>query len=84
LLGAILIKARSIMRHADPDAQREDLLRLLALVDDPRTVAANLKKSERKWLRQAEDRLNFDGIAFVDDATVRNAQLAYRILARAP
>jgi hypothetical protein len=47
LLGAILIKARSIMRHADPDAQREDLLRLPALVGDPRTMAADLERTER-------------------------------------
>lgn len=82
LLGAILIKARSIMRHEDPEAQREDLLRLLALVEDPRTMAADLKKTECKWLRQAEDRLNFDGLTLLDDATVRNARRAYRILIR--
>jgi hypothetical protein len=82
LLGAILIKARSIMRHADPEAQREDLLRLLALVEEPRTVAADLKKTERKWLRQAEDRLNFEGLTLLDDASVRNARLTYRILLR--
>jgi hypothetical protein len=54
LLGANLIKDRSVMRHAAPEAQREDPLRLLALVEDPRAMAAHLRKSERKWLRQAE------------------------------
>lgn len=82
LLGAILIKARSIMRHTDPESQREDLLRLLALVKDPRRMAADLKNSERKWLRQAEDRLRFDGVTLLDDVTVRNARFAYRILLR--
>jgi hypothetical protein len=82
LLGAILIKSRSLMRHADPEAQREDLLRLLALVEDPRAVSADLRKTERTWLRQAEGRLNLDGIALVDEPTVRNARLAYRILVR--
>lgn len=84
LLGAILIKARSIMRHADPDTQREDLLRLLALVKDPRLMAADLKKTERKRLRQAGKRLKFAGVTVLDDATVRDARFTYRILLREP
>jgi hypothetical protein len=82
LLGAILIKARSIMRHADPESQREDLLRLLSLVEDPRAMAAELKASERRWLRQAADRLDLNGRALLGDVAVRNARLAYRILVR--
>jgi hypothetical protein len=70
------------MRHADPQTQREDLLRLLALVEDPRVIAAHLKKSERTWLRRAEDRLDFDGLTVLDDVTVRNARLTYRLLVR--
>lgn len=84
LLGAILIKARAIMRHADPDAQREDLLQLLALVEDPRAMAAELKKTERRWLRETEDRLSFDGPAVRDDDSLRIARLSYRILLREP
>lgn len=61
LLGAILIKARSLMVHADADAQREDLLRLLSLVEDPRAMAADLKGGERKWLQVAEQRLDSTG-----------------------
>ena len=82
LLGAIMIKARSITRHADPEAQREDLLRLLSLVEDPRAIAAELKSSERRWLRQTADRLDLDGLTLLDDVAVRNARLAYRILVR--
>jgi hypothetical protein len=82
LLGAILIKARSILRHVDPEAQREDLLRLLALVDDPRAMTAALKTSERKWLREAEDRLNFEAPTRLEASTVRTARLTYRILTR--
>jgi hypothetical protein len=82
LLGAILIKARSIMRHADPEAQREDLLRLLGLVDDPRATSSELKDSERTWLRRAEARLDLDGLTVLDEATVRNARLTYRMLVR--
>lgn len=82
LLGAILIKARSILGHADPQAQREDLLRLLALVDDPRAMSAALKTSERTWLREAEDRLNFQAPTRLEESTVRTARLTYRILTR--
>jgi hypothetical protein len=80
LLGAILIKARSLIRHGDPDAQREDLLRLLSLVDDPRTTAADLRKSERKWLRDVEGRLAFDEPAAIDRRLVRRASQTYRLL----
>ena len=80
LLGAILIKARSLMRHSAPDAQREDLLRLLSYLDDPRATAADVRRSERKWLRDAEKRLAFDQPAAVDGQTVRRASQAYRLL----
>jgi hypothetical protein len=82
LLGAILMKARSIMRHADPASQRDDLLRLLALVEDPRVMAGELKPSERTWLRRAEPRLDFDAPTVLDKTTVRSARLTYRMLVR--
>jgi hypothetical protein len=80
LLGAILIKARALMRHSDPEAQREDLLRLLSLIEDPRTTAAGLRRSERKWLRDIEGRLAFDEPAALDPRIVRRAGQAYRLL----
>jgi hypothetical protein len=80
LLGAVLIKARSLMVHRDRESQREDLLRLLALIDDPRTLAPELSNAERKWLRTAEDRLAFAEPASLDTATVRRASQAYRLL----
>jgi hypothetical protein len=82
LLGAVLIKARSLMVHSDPEAQREDLLALLALVEDPRQMAAHLRQSERKWLRVAEPRLNLSGLSLLDTETMRRAELAYRLLIR--
>ena len=57
MVGGILIKARSLMVHDDPASQRGDLLRLLSLVDQPRELSAGLRDSERRWLRQAEARL---------------------------
>jgi hypothetical protein len=80
LLGAILIKARSLMVHADPEAQREDLLRLLSLVEDPRAIATDLKGSERKWLCAAEQRLELDGPSPLDDDHMRLARLTFRLL----
>lgn len=80
LLGAVLIKARSLMVHRDPDTQREDLLRLLALVDDPRSMAPDMRKSERRWLHDAEDRLGLSGRSDLDAESMRRATLAYRLL----
>jgi hypothetical protein len=82
LLGAILIKARSLMVHSDPETQREDLLRLLALIDDPRQTATELRTTERRWLRAAEQRLNLHGPSTLGTATARRAVLAYRLLLR--
>lgn len=80
LIGAILMKARSLMKHADPDSQREDLLRLLAMVEDPRALATELRPTERRWLRNAETRLAFDSFSSLDEAIVRRARQAHRIL----
>jgi len=84
LLGAVLIKARSLMVHADPEAQREDLLVLLALIDDPRRLASQLRESERRWLRVAEQRLKLSRLSTLDAETMRRAELAYRLLIRDP
>jgi hypothetical protein len=80
LAGAILIKARALLTHLDPEAQRQDLLRLLSLVADPRAMAADLKRPERGWLRKAERMLRFDERVGRDDELVRRAQLAFRLL----
>jgi hypothetical protein len=82
LLGAVLIKARSLMVHADPESQREDLLRLLALIEDPREMAAGVRKSERKWLRDAEQRLDFNAPSLLDRDAQTRAELAFRLLIR--
>lgn len=84
LLGAILIKARSLVVHHDPESQREDLLLLLSLVEDPRTMASELKKSERRWLRDAEAPLAFDRPANVGAERVRLARLTLGLLRTEP
>jgi hypothetical protein len=64
LLGAILIKARVVAKRRKEkfDSDRQDLIRLLGYVEDPRGLAREeqLKGSEKKWLRDAEAALNFD------------------------
>lgn len=84
LLGAVLIKARSLMVHSDPDTQRDDLLLLLALIEDPRLMASQLSNPERRWLRVAEPRLNLSAVSLLDTDTMRRAELAYRLLIRDP
>jgi hypothetical protein len=81
---AVLIKARSLMVHADPAAQREDLLALLALIDDPRRMASELRTSERTWLRVVEQRLDPSALSLLDKDRTRRAELAYRLLVRDP
>ncbi|MDA8067273.1 MAG: hypothetical protein M0T77_01465 [Actinomycetota bacterium] len=81
ILGAVLIKARSLMVHSDPASQREDLMRLLSLIDDPRQLATGLRASERKWLAQAEGRLELSAPSLLDADHQRRAELAFRLLA---
>jgi hypothetical protein len=83
LLGALLIKARSILVHADPAAQRADLVLLLSLIEDPSATAKELKGREQSWLRKCEAQLGLDYpvlMAPFPRARVQRARLAYRLL----
>jgi hypothetical protein len=80
LLGAVLIKARSLLVHQDPEAQREDLLQLLSLVEDPRVMADEISRSERRWLRRAEPHLRFDDPSNLPAVAMRRARQAFRLL----
>jgi hypothetical protein len=82
LVGAILIKARSLMVHSDPATQREDLLRLLGLLEDPRAAAADLRATEKRWLKAVEDKLEFSAFTALDPTVLERADLAYRLLVR--
>jgi hypothetical protein len=87
LLGAILIKARVVAKHRKEKfhSDRQDLIRLLSYVEDPRALAREeqLKSSERKWLRNVDAALNFDDAAlaavFPSD-TLERAQQAFQLL----
>lgn len=87
LLGAILIKARVVAKHRKEKfhSDRQDLIRLLSYVDDPRALAREeqMKSTERKWLRNIDTALDFGDPAlaavFLVD-TLERAQQAYRLL----
>lgn len=83
LLGALLIKARSILVHADQAAQRADLVLLLSLIEDPSAMAEQLKGRERSWLRKCDAQLSLDDTVLMvpfSRARVQRARLAYRLL----
>lgn len=85
LLGAILIKARALARRRSGkiESDRQDLIRLLGFVDDPRAMAADLRRSERKWLRRIEPLLAFeesDLKRLFSAEEMAGAEAAYRLL----
>lgn len=84
LLGAILIKARVVAKRRDKfESDRQDLVRLLSFVEDPRVMAKGLRKSETKWLREVEPLLAFDNGGLGELFLPRDAALAeqaYRLL----
>lgn len=65
LLGAILLKARAVAakRLGKVDSDRQDLLRLLSFVRDPKNLAAHggMSSKEVGWLRAVESSLEFEG-----------------------
>jgi hypothetical protein len=87
LLGAILIKARVVAeeRKEKFDSDRQDLVLLLSFVDDPRALAAGagMRKSEKKWLRDIEERVGFSEPPIPDlflPETLTRARQALRLL----
>lgn len=77
LLGAILIKARALDTVREKEQEhREDLVRLLSFVEDPRAMAEEMKGSERRWLRRIEPKLG------LDDETLGDLSVAELALAR--
>ena len=63
LLGAILIKARIAARKRKKyESDRQDLVRLLTFVDNPRQLAeqSDLSRTEKGWLRRVKPEINPD------------------------
>jgi hypothetical protein len=42
------------------ESDRQDLLRLLSFVEDPRALAEGLKATEKRWLREVDELLGFE------------------------
>jgi hypothetical protein len=83
LPGALLLKARALPVHSRPEDQREDIITLLALVDDPYAMRGSLTQAERRWLRSIENTLALDNPALparFSLARLRAARAAYQIL----
>jgi hypothetical protein len=87
LLGAILIKSRVVANRRKEKfaSDREDLIRLLSYVEDPRRLAdeEHLKTSERRWLRDVEEPLAFAdaGVAALfPTAVLERAEQALRLM----
>jgi hypothetical protein len=84
LLGAILIKARVVKKQRDKfESDRQDLIRLLGFVEDPRALAGELKGNEKKWLRKVEELLAWEDSGLADLFTggeLAAAEGAYRLL----
>jgi len=86
LLGAILIKARAVAERRDRlDSDRQDLIRLLNFVHDPRALAdkERLRTSEKRWLQDIEPLAAFEDVALTDvfpAGYAERARQAYRLL----
>lgn len=84
LLGAILIKARVVKKQRDKfESDRQDLIRLLGFVEDPRALAKGFKGNEKRWLRNVEALLAWGDGELADLFTGEDlaaAEGAYRLL----
>jgi hypothetical protein len=83
LTGAILLKARALKIHSRPEDQRQDLVRLLSMLDNPRAVRDELKKTETTWLRDAQAELHLDDPSLelvFNSAQLRSARSALQLL----
>jgi hypothetical protein len=87
LLGAILIKARVVVkkREGKYESDRQDLIRLLSYVSDPRTLRADMSRKEPGWLREAEAAIVFEDpalAALVPAGVLGQARQTLRLLAQ--
>jgi hypothetical protein len=83
LVAAILLKARSLFVHSQPEDQRHDLVMLLSLLDDPRSARAEITTKEIGWLRSISERLAIEDSALGESfgaARLRAARAAFRVL----
>jgi hypothetical protein len=87
LLGAILIKARVVEKRREKfESDRQDLIRLLSFVGDPRALGGELRKTEKKWLSRIDGPLGFESDGSLSELfgseELAAAAGAYRLLLR--
>lgn len=82
LLGAIISKAGAVEISDAPEAQRVDLVFLLSLVDDPRTMRGELAKRDRKRLiaRRELNDVNHPAWAMLNTEAQARGRAALRLL----
>ena len=81
LLGAILLKARAVGAAPEEAAKhRGDLAFLCGLVRDPRTLASELRQTERGWLRARGELHDRAHLAWRMSRHPDDAFLTFRIL----
>ncbi len=64
LLGAVIVKAAAVDVDDAPQAQRQDLVFLLALVEDPLGVAGVLTAKDRQRIRSRSELTNAEHLAW--------------------
>lgn len=87
LLGAILIKARVVAKRREEKfaSDREDLIRLLGYVEDPRRMVDEMTGKEKNWLRSVSGDVDFDDPALSELFPAQNleqARQAFALLTR--
>ena len=63
-LGAVIVKAAAVDVDDAPQAQRQDLVFLLALVEDPLGVAGVLTAKDRQRIRSRSELTNAEHLAW--------------------
>lgn len=72
-----------MQRRGKFQSDRQDLIRLLSFVDDPRALGRDLRRTEKRWLRDVDSLLDFGddalGELFGPDELAA-ATAAYRLI----
>lgn len=85
LLGAILLKSRAVeAAPGEADKHRGDLAFLLGLIADPRSLALDLRTSERRWLKSRRELLDRANPSWRMTRRPDDAFVALAILLRTP
>lgn len=82
LIGAILMKARAVT-SGDRPKDRDDLVVLLACIDDPLALRKEIKPTERRWLRRVKDHVESEEPGLSNRLPVdrhERARVAFRLL----